>query len=112
MVSLLLSQPPQPPMVTLMLDFVECRLPFDISAMAMMFCVCARRMRVDAAALPADDAAPADTAPAKATSVAEPFVAATPDAPAPDAPSGEDADVEGDDPANPRRGWWQRTFGA
>ncbi len=67
---------------------------------------------VDAAALPADDAAPADTAPAKATSVAKPVVAATPDAPAPDAPSGEDADAEGDDPANPRRGWWQRTFGA
>ena len=72
-----------------------------------------RRKKADVAEAPvADDAAPANTAPAKTTPVEQPVVAAVADTPAPalNAPSGEDA--EGEDPANPRRGWWQRTFGA
>jgi len=74
-----------------------------------------RRKKADVAEAPvADDAAPANTAPAKTTPVEQPVVATVADTPAPapalTAPSGEDA--EGEDPANPRRGWWQRTFGA
>ena len=57
------DQPPQPPIVTFTLAFAMCSLPFDISAMQTMFCVCgeahARRGRGLAACrreLVADDA--------------------------------------------------------
>lgn len=62
-----------------------------------------RRKKADAAEAAAptvEDAAPADAAPA-----AKPAITAVPDAAAVEAPEGEDN-------ANPRRGWWQRTFGA
>lgn len=54
----------------------------------------------EAAAPTVEDAAPADAAPA-----AKPAITAVPDAAAVEA-------AEGEDNANPRRGWWQRTFGA
>jgi ribonuclease E len=62
-----------------------------------------RRKKADAAEAVApavEDATPTDAAPA-----ANPAIAAVPDA-------AEIEAAEGEDNANPRRGWWQRTFGA
>ena len=68
-----------------------------------------RRKKADAEpAAVADEAAPAEVAAAKPA----PVVAAMADAPDPDAPAGDAADAKEEDNANPRRGWWQRTFGA
>lgn len=61
-----------------------------------------RRKKTDteATAPAVEDAAPADAAPA-----VKPAIAAVADA-------AEGEAAEGEDNANPRRGWWQRTFGA
>ncbi|GHC87564.1 hypothetical protein GCM10019060_10030 [Novosphingobium pokkalii] len=70
---------------------------------------------------PVEEAAPAKPkrvrkkkvveAPAEAALAPEAPVAEAAPAPAP-ADAGEDAAAEGDDNTAPRRGWWQRTFGA
>ncbi|VXC62029.1 Rne/Rng family ribonuclease [Sphingomonas sp. AX6] len=82
-----------------------------------------RRKKVDAgepAAMADDDApkAPARTRKVAATAAVEAPSQAAPAAQAPEpTPSGDTAptdagDAESDEDGNPRRGWWQRTFGA
>jgi len=52
-------------------------------------------------------------APAEAAAPApEPTPAPAPEATAPEAPADAEAEGEGEDGTTPRRGWWQRTFGA